>query len=255
MKKVLVFISALIFAGAQAWSQGTSVTVYSAKGEKFTLQVNGVTQNSKPETRVSAGHVGGPMVKVKVFLEETAIPPITKSVMNKPNAEFFFVLQKNEKGKYILQATSDDLSDQKKDEKETADTGESKAGNDNSVKETKTTTETTEKTKTETTGTEKTSRCDTPMADGDFYASLGAMSHQPFEPGKISSAKNLVKKHCLTASHIREVINIFSYEKSKLDFAKFAYDFVYDPANYEEVNDALRPGSVNELKRYIDTKK
>jgi hypothetical protein len=65
-----------------------------------------------------------------------------------------------------------------------------------------------------------------------------------------------VQKNCLTSENIRDVMYVFDYEKTRIDFAKFAYDFAYDPENYDEVNAAFHAdSSIDVLKKYIETKK
>ncbi len=247
MKKLIVLILlALLFTASQVWSQGASLTVFSANGEKFTLEVGGDSQNAKPEARVYTEHLGGMMIKMKVFPEDVSIPPVSKSVMNKPNGTFIYVLQKDAKGKYTLQSTDTDWSSEVKTGKETEKEAEA------------TPPKKTEKKKSaqveKEVPAEKGDRCKSPMTDPDFYASLAMLSNAPFDGSKLSNAKNMAKKNCLTSTQVRDVVHVFDYEKSKLEFAKFAYELVYDPANYDNVNDALRSSSVTELKRYIDSK-
>jgi len=45
---------------------------------------------------------------------------------------------------------------------------------------------------------------------------------------------------------------LFSFEDDKLEFAKYAYGFVYDPENYYQVYDVFDfSSSVDSLKKYI----
>ena len=44
----------------------------------------------------------------------------------------------------------------------------------------------------------------------------------------------------------------FDFESTKLEYAKFAYDFTYDKGNYFKVNDAFDfESSIEELDEYI----
>ena len=48
---------------------------------------------------------------------------------------------------------------------------------------------------------------------------------------------------------------MFSFEDSKLDFAKYAYERTYDIDNYYKVNDAFTfESSVDELNEYIQAR-
>ncbi|MGE5423871.1 MAG: DUF4476 domain-containing protein [Syntrophothermus sp.] len=275
MKRILTILYVFLFVSLQAFSQGTTVTVFSAKGEKFILEVNSSRQNSTPEAKVNADNIGGPMVKMKVFMDETGIPPISKSVMNKPHAEFYFVIEKNEKGKYELKSTSHDWSSDVKKEGDGNDKQAVKKDGDDNDKQAVKKEEKEDKDKKEgngkvtgkaetekggkseakgNSGETKKGKCDSPISDPDFYTSREAISMAPFDPPRLNNAKNLVKTKCLTSDQVRQVIYVFSGEKTKLDFAKYAYDYVYDPENYDDVHDALRQKSVDELKKYIEMK-
>jgi hypothetical protein len=50
-------------------------------------------------------------------------------------------------------------------------------------------------------------------------------------------------------------MQLFTYEDSKLEFAKYAYDYTYDIDNYFMVNDAFEfETSIDELNEYIESK-
>ncbi|MFM7683799.1 MAG: DUF4476 domain-containing protein [Bacteroidota bacterium] len=50
-------------------------------------------------------------------------------------------------------------------------------------------------------------------------------------------------------------MTIFGFEETKLDFAKFAYDYCFDVNNYFLVNDAFTFDSTkDELNEYLQTK-
>jgi hypothetical protein len=59
----------------------------------------------------------------------------------------------------------------------------------------------------------------------------------------------------LNSSEIAEITKLFSFESSRLDFAKYAYDYVIDPKNYVIVQDAFMfSSSTSELQDYIAAK-
>jgi hypothetical protein len=174
--------------------------------------------------------------------------------MNKINAEFIYVLEKDAKGKYTLQSSATDWSSKVEGQSEGQAVKTETAGKSDQVKADKENKETekAEKENGKEGKSEKKARCDSPISEADFYSSTAAISHAPFDPPKLSNAKNLSRTKCLSADQVRQVIYIFDGEKTKLDFAKYAYEYVFDPENYDDVNDALREKSVQELKRYIE---
>ena len=57
------------------------------------------------------------------------------------------------------------------------------------------------------------------------------------------------------AAQVRDLIGVFSFEDSKLDLAKYAYDHTYDIGNYYKVSDAFTfESSMEELNEYIEAR-
>lgn len=91
-----------------------------------------------------------------------------------------------------------------------------------------------------------------PMASGDFQSALGTISKQGFEETKLSTAKTIAGKQCLSTGQIIQICKAFGFEQSKLDFAKFAYSRCTDQGNYFKVNDVFGfSSSVDELNQFI----
>ena len=50
-------------------------------------------------------------------------------------------------------------------------------------------------------------------------------------------------------------MQLFTFEASKLDYAKYAYDYCWEKNNYYQVNDAFEfESSIEELDAYIGTR-
>ncbi|HTX88429.1 MAG TPA: DUF4476 domain-containing protein [Bacteroidales bacterium] len=225
----------------KAIGQGSSFILFSEHGEQFTLFVNGDQKNAKPSDLVRVDGLFGPSFKVRVVFKNPAIPEISKSVFNKINGEMYYVVHPGKKGEYTLDHTTSDY-----------------VHHDEAVKEETppppppTENQTTEK----TTPAAKKGGCSSPMAEGDFQASVAMISNAPFEANKTSSTKKLVEQHCLTCRQIIEAMHIVSYESSRLSIAKAAYTHCYDPENYSTVKDELNSaGSRSELEQYINSLK
>lgn len=257
-------ILVLALLAGSALSQGTTLIVFSAKGEKFTLELNGSTQNSTPESKVVAENIFGPSFKFKVFMEGATQPPLSKTTFNKINGSFYYVIRKDSKGKFTLESTSYDWSDKVEEELRATSTattaGTATATEKPAQSKETTTTEKTSQTK-ETTATAATSTsgakhwCENPVSDADFIAGYSSISYTSFDPTRMSAAKGFANNHCLLSSQVKEIVELFDMESMRLDFAKFAYTHTYDPENYTVVNDAFHSkSSAESLKKYIDTK-
>jgi hypothetical protein len=57
-------------------------------------------------------------------------------------------------------------------------------------------------------------------------------------------------------SQVKQVMLLFTFEETRLDFARFAYDHTYDIGNYFMVNDAFTfETSIEELNAYIQSRR
>lgn len=94
--------------------------------------------------------------------------------------------------------------------------------------------------------------CGTAMAAADFEDASESISSKGFDETKLTLAKQIAGSNCLSTAQVKAVMELFGFEDSKLDFAKFAYDHVSDRNNYYKVNDAFGfSGSVDALNSYI----
>lgn len=96
--------------------------------------------------------------------------------------------------------------------------------------------------------------CNYPMTDGDFNEAKQSIASKTFEDSKLQIAKQIAKANCLLASQVKQIMQLFEYEDSKLDFAKYAYKYTYDQNNYYKVNDAFEYElTIEELDEYIES--
>ena len=96
--------------------------------------------------------------------------------------------------------------------------------------------------------------CDYAMAPGDFTSAKQSISSASFEDTKLSTAKSIVGTNCLTADQVGAVCRLFTYEQSKLDFAKFAYGHTVDAQNYFKINNVFTfDASRDELSQFISS--
>lgn len=97
--------------------------------------------------------------------------------------------------------------------------------------------------------------CYSAMAPDAFASAKNSISSKSFEDTKLSMAKQIASSNCLSSSQVKEIMGLFSFEDSKLTFAKFAYGRVVDKNNYFMVNDAFTfSSSSDELNEFIQGK-
>ncbi|MFN6944738.1 MAG: DUF4476 domain-containing protein [Cytophagaceae bacterium] len=99
-------------------------------------------------------------------------------------------------------------------------------------------------------------KCTKAMAASDFNAAKASIQKQSFTEQQMQVAQQITKNNCLSTAQVKELIQLFSFETSRLDFAKFAYDFTVDKNNYWQINDAFSfSSSVTELNKFLEKKK
>jgi hypothetical protein len=94
--------------------------------------------------------------------------------------------------------------------------------------------------------------CPYPMRPVDFQPVKSTIGSKSFEESKLTIAKQILNNNCLLTDQVKEILMLFSFEDSKLDFAKYAYGRTFDTGNYYKVNDAFTfESSIEELNSYI----
>lgn len=92
-----------------------------------------------------------------------------------------------------------------------------------------------------------------PMAMGDFVDAKKSISNKSFAEDKLTLAKQIIRGNCVSTDQVVEIMNLFSFEESKIEFAKAAYDKTTDKENYFKINDAFTySSSINELNEFLE---
>ncbi len=90
------------------------------------------------------------------------------------------------------------------------------------------------------------------MGDYEFSMLKNLIEKQSFDSSKLETAKSALYKNKITSRQVLELVRMLTFESSKLDLAKFAYDCTIDQGNYFVVNNAFTfPSSIDELNKYI----
>jgi Domain of unknown function (DUF4476) len=90
------------------------------------------------------------------------------------------------------------------------------------------------------------------MTYREFEALKDRVKQNTSDKGKLDIAKSLTQQNTFTSAQIADIARILVADNSRLEFAKFAYDYVYDRVNYFTVNEAFTSDkSRKELTQYI----
>jgi hypothetical protein len=99
--------------------------------------------------------------------------------------------------------------------------------------------------------------CSSPVIIGmhpnAFAGALQVIESQCFDSDQIRVAKQIIRTNAPSSHQIAQIMELMSFESSRLAIAKFGYQFVPDPENYFVVNDVFWfSSSVRELDRFIN---
>lgn len=90
------------------------------------------------------------------------------------------------------------------------------------------------------------------VMDSEMGGITQSIKSKSFDDSQMSQARNIIKSKCMTSNQIKQILQVFSFEDSKLEIAKFAYQYVADKNNYYVVNDVFDfSSSSDELNDYI----
>ena len=94
------------------------------------------------------------------------------------------------------------------------------------------------------------------MTYREFEALKDRIKQNTLDKGKLDIAKSLTRENTFTSSQIADITRLINADNSRLEFAKFAYDYVYDRVNYFAVVEALSfEKSKKELTQHISNRK
>ena len=85
-----------------------------------------------------------------------------------------------------------------------------------------------------------------------FESAKRSIKAKSFADSKMTLAKQITERNCLSADQIKDITTLFDFESDRLEYAKFGYNHCFDLNNYYKVNDAFEfESSIEELDEYI----
>lgn len=87
-----------------------------------------------------------------------------------------------------------------------------------------------------------------------LQALQNSIQHESFDNTKLLIAQQALRGGYLVYTQdVKSIMNQFTFEKTRLEFAKFAYAYTYDRQNYFQVNDAFQfSSSIRDLNRFLE---
>lgn len=323
MKHIASILLIFTASAFSLFSQTNNLILFTENGEKFQVVLNGILQNTNPETNVRLTQLPAPNYKCRVIFADTKLGQLDFNVYFQESAEELTMsVKQNKKGEYVSRYVSsipiasappapanqkiivyttvapevESVTTTISHSTTTTQTGSASSGDnvnihmgvnmneagadisiqaggmnmDDNLVESSTITTTTTHTVTSTTkgplvvtpaGVDDVKEyhgnigCPNPMDIADFQMMKQAIQSKDFESTRLSIAKQVLQENCLLAGQVNEILSLFDFENTKLEFAKYAYAYTYDTGNYFKVHEAFEfESSVEELNNYINTK-
>lgn len=251
----VVLLFSLLFFSAKA--QPGLLSFVSNGGDRFWVYVNGVQINSEPRFYVLNIAVSSPQCHVRIVFENPRIPSIEKTVtLMDPTGRWYqasFFLRKVKRWLYIM--SDADASYELLIPGYIYPSGGQQLlelqGHEGRENPRIPPSAPSQPTAPSPSPIPVPSYC-MPMDFSAFEAAKTTIMKASFDDTKLSIAKQIASANCLTAAQIRDIMKLFSFESTRLDFAKFAYRYCYDKGNYFMVNDAFSfSSSIDELNQFI----
>ena len=290
MRKLFFLIALAIPSLIFAQQKVGNLTIFSEDGDKFYLILNGEKQNTVPQTNIRIEELPQPYYNAKIIYGDSTIATISKNNLRIADAEgtmmdVTYKIRRDKSGKakmnyYSMIPVQQDFIPSSgtyvhhygRPEQTVTTTTTTTADpvsasvNVNGVsmnvtindplmtQSTSTTTTVSSSSSNTTTNTDtRGSKCNGwPMKATDFSAAKKSINEASFEESKLSTAKSIASSNCLSSEQVTEICKLFSFEESKLTFAKYAYKHTTDPSNYFKVNTVFSfDASREELNNYI----
>lgn len=91
------------------------------------------------------------------------------------------------------------------------------------------------------------------MSSRSFEQLKQTIRRESFDEGKMNITKTAVRNQWVSTNQVMELLGLFSFDGSKLDIAKYLYQYASDPDNYYQVANVFGfSSSRTELLRYIE---
>lgn len=71
----------------------------------------------------------------------------------------------------------------------------------------------------------------------NFQEAIQSIATLTFEDSKLNAAKNCINSNELTSAQVKEIMALFNFDDSKIEFAEYAFSMVSDKENYHLVKE------------------
>ena len=292
MRRNFLLFSFLLAFGVVFAQKTATVVIFSEQGERFQLVLNGLLQNEYPQTNVKVQGLNAENYFLKIMFEDASIPEFDLNFFATPlGYESTYKLKKMNTGKYSVRPVSsleinggDGEPDRPVQNQQvvvynpaalpwggitTTTSGSSMStnisvggvsfSNDINLGNQSQNNDMGDIMPVETQpvivyvpGYTGQIGCLMPMDAGSFAQAKQSIKSKSFEDDRLKIAKQILNNNCVTTNQVKELMDVMTFENSKLELAKYCWGYTYDVKNYYLVNDAFTfSSSIDDLNDYM----
>ncbi|MEI6822548.1 MAG: DUF4476 domain-containing protein [Bacteroidota bacterium] len=282
MKRSLLVAVLFVIITNITFAQKSNLTFFTEQKELFFVFINGVKQNNNASFNIKVADLSTPSCKCKIVFNNPRIRKIDKIIKLKPGFETTYTILRNNKNKWEVRWFSETaipavIINQNSNNQHPLDhhpnnNPNSVNNNTNQHTNTNSNQDYTHQNEYEkhndhhndkwdnhnkpiyepVPGYKGAIGCNNPLDQQNFQNVKQTIASKKFEDSKLTIAKQVINNNCLLASQVKDILFLFEFENTRLDFAKYAYGLTYDIGNYYLLNDAFKfEASVNDLNKYI----
>lgn len=272
MKSILqLFIALLTTITINAQSKYGHLTIISEENEPFYLYLNGIQYNNEPLTVIRIEELNAPTFNCKITYSNKRLPSVNIERLNVADYDGYmqdisYLLSTKRRGQNALMVYKiiplDDMGLEPNREELYLFGKPGRPYRKGSVNSRDVYSRTRRSTFTDTDRrrwdhNDRDDRTHTvrnchPMSMNNFKEALSTIDNIAFDDKKLTLAETVTATNCLSTDQIIEIIKLFSFEKNKLAYAKYAIAYCSDPNNYfKVVNSFSFSKSKEELSQFI----
>lgn len=99
---------------------------------------------------------------------------------------------------------------------------------------------------------QKQLNCSTPINETNFNQLFSKLKNLTYDSDKLNEAKKQLSKTCLSSLQIKKISSLFTHDREKLDFIKYAVNIITDKENKATLAEELQyQGSKEEFYKHI----
>lgn len=263
MKNLFLITTVLLFAITSSGQTSANLIIFSEDGDPFFAYINGVKQNNTAQTNLRFTNLT-PNLSVKIEFENNTLPVLKQVMILEPGMEHTARIKRDLKKqlrlRYFGSVRLDEATVQYNTEGDPAlisseeipqgdGCGKARSHGGGQVRSS-------ERSCTDpATGRypdRHSSGYRAAMRQTSFNKMKASVEAKSFSDTKMSTAKVATKNNYLSVSQIKVIAGLFTMDDDRLTYAKFAYDYCVDKANYYQVSDVFKfSSSTDELNAFL----